>query len=123
MTRNEYADLYLRISIDREGKTAIERQEIDCREWAGGHHLEVRQVHVDRGRSGYLGPAGREGLNAALAAVSSGVVGTLVVWKLDRLSRQGIEQIGQLLKKIDEADGRLVSVLDGLDTAVTSDRR
>lgn len=47
------ADLYLRLSLDREGKTAIERQEADCRTWAARHGLVVRQVHVDRGKSGY----------------------------------------------------------------------
>jgi site-specific DNA recombinase len=122
-TRHQYADLYLRVSIDRDGKTAIERQELDCRSWTGEHDLKVRRVHVDRGRSGYLRGAGRKGLTEALTAVSSGVVGTLVVWKLDRLSRQGIGQVGQLLEDIGEAGGRLVSVQDDLDTADSSDRR
>ncbi|WP_165546972.1 recombinase family protein [Kribbella sindirgiensis] len=124
MTRNEYADLYLRVSIDRAGQTAIERQEADCRSWAGEQQLKVRQVHVDRGRSAYLDAAGRrQGLRQALAAVSSGVVGTLVVWKLDRLSRQGIGQVGEFLQTIGAVGGRLISVHDGLDTSEQSDRR
>ncbi len=124
MTRNEYADLYLRVSIDRAGQTAIERQEVDCRSWAGEQQLKVRRVHVDRGRSAYLDAAGRRrGLRQALAAVSSGVVGTLVVWKLDRLSRQGIGQVGEFLQTIGAVGGRLVSVHDGLDTSDKSDRR
>ncbi|WP_432884065.1 recombinase family protein [Kribbella sp. CA-245084] len=124
MVRNEYVDLYLRVSVDREGQTSIERQEADCRRWSDQQQLKVRRIHVDRGRSGYLdGADRREGLAEALAAVSSGVVGTLVVWKLDRLSRQGMGQVGRLLKKIATAGGRLVSVHDGLDTSDSTDRR
>ncbi|NIK55753.1 recombinase family protein [Kribbella shirazensis] len=124
MTRNEYADLYLRVSVDRPGQTAIERQEVDCRSWASEQALKVRRVHVDLGQSAYLDAGGRrQGLREALAAVSSGVVGTLVIWKLDRLSRQGIGRVGEFLRTIGAVGGRLVSVRDGLDTSDTSDRR
>lgn len=124
MTRNEYADLYLRVSVDRPGQTAIERQDADCRSWVSDHQLTVRRVHVDRGRSAFHDVGSRrEGLSQALAAVSSGVVGTLVVWKLDRLSRQGIGKVGEFLQTIGATGGRLVSVRDGLDTSDTSDRR
>lgn len=121
--KSKYADLYLRISIDREGKSAIERQEADCRAWVTGGGLKVRQVHVDRGRSGFQQGVDREGFRNALAAVSSGVVGTLVVWKLDRLSRQGIDDVGDVLDKIRAAGGRLVSVHDNLDTSLAADRQ
>lgn len=90
------ADLYLRLSLDREGATSITRQEDECRRWCSANALAVRQVHVDRGVSGYLRRAHREGFDAALAAVTAGDVGTLVVWKLDRLSRRGIGQVGQV---------------------------
>ncbi|MFD8228473.1 recombinase family protein [Streptomyces massasporeus] len=80
------ADLYLRLSVHREGKTAIERQEADCRAWAAGHGLVVRQAHVDRGRSGFKDVT-RKGFEAARRAVTSGAVRTLIVWKLDRLAR------------------------------------
>jgi DNA invertase Pin-like site-specific DNA recombinase len=106
----QYADLYLRISIDKQGKTTIERQEADCRAWVTSSGLQVRRSHVDRGRSAYSPGVDREGLRDALAAVSSGVVGTLVVWKLDRLSRQGIGEVGLVLEEISASGGRLVSV-------------
>ncbi|MER6179240.1 recombinase family protein [Streptomyces sp. NPDC001652] len=76
------------MSLDREGKTAIERQEAECRGWAEHNGLTVREVHVDRGRSGYKDVA-REGFKAARSAVVSGAVRTLIVWRLDRLSRKG----------------------------------
>jgi len=115
--RNEYADLYLRLSIDREGKDAIDRQEKDCRAWAEVHGVSVRAVHIDRGRSAYDKKVERAGFDAACAAVASGVVGTLIVWKLDRLSRQGMQQVGLFLDDLVQFGGRLVSVKDGLDSS------
>lgn len=115
------ADLYLRLSVDREGKTAIERQEADCRAWAARHGLVVRHVHVDRGRSGYKDVT-RKGFAAAREAVTSGAVRTLIVWKLDRLSRKGTAEVGPLLEEFHSVDGRLVSVMDGLDSSSPVDR-
>jgi DNA invertase Pin-like site-specific DNA recombinase len=114
-------DLYLRLSLDRDGKTAIERQEADCRAWAERNGLTVRKVHIDRGRSGYK-DVERKGFADALAAVTAGVVGTLIVWKLDRLSRKGIGEVGATLDAIGKVGGRLVSVMDGLDTSNDSAR-
>jgi site-specific DNA recombinase len=113
------ADLYLRLSLDHPDATAIERQEVECRRWCTANGLSVRRVHVDRGVSGYSEreQAHRDGFTAALNAVARGHVTTLVVWKLDRLSRRGIGQVGPLLDQLESAGGRLVSVKDGLDTA------
>lgn len=105
MDINEYGDLYLRLSLDRDGKSAIERQESDCRRWAELNDVRVRSVHVDRGRSAYKEGVERKGFDAALTAVTSGVVRTLIVWKLDRLSRQGIGQMGEVLDKIHSVGG------------------
>ncbi|MFJ9865311.1 recombinase family protein [Streptomyces sp. NPDC101165] len=121
MHQDTICDLYLRLSLDRDGKTAIERQEADCRTWAERSGLTVRKVHMDRGRSGYK-TVERKGFDAALAAVTAGVVGTLIVWKLDRLSRKGIGLVGKVLDDIEKAGGRLVSVVDGLDTSNDSAR-
>jgi site-specific DNA recombinase len=111
------ADLYLRLSLDFEGATSIDRQEADCRRWCAAHGLTVREVHVDRGVSGFDETAHRNGFDAALAAVTTGEVDALVVWKLDRLSRRGIGQVGQLLDAFEKVGGRLVSVQDQLDTS------
>ncbi|MFD2764003.1 recombinase family protein [Micromonospora eburnea] len=117
MSHHEHlADLYLRLSLDREGKTAIERQEADCRAWAARNGLEVRSVHIDRGRSGYKA-VDRAGFDAAISALTTGTVGTLVVWKVDRLSRRGMGQVGQVLDQVEKVGGRIVFVQDGLDTS------
>ncbi|MFE1406187.1 recombinase family protein [Streptomyces sp. NPDC058770] len=121
MHHHTIADLYLRLSLDREGKTAIDRQEADCRAWAERNGITVRKVHIDRGRSGYKSVS-RKGFDAAITAVTSGVVGVLIVWKLDRLSRKGIGEVGKALDDFSRVGGRLVSVMDGLDTANDSAR-
>ncbi|MFG2955671.1 recombinase family protein [Streptomyces sp. NPDC048291] len=115
------ADLHLRLSLDREGKTPIERQEADCRAWAARHGLTVRQVHVDRGKSGYKDVA-RKGFETATQAVISGAARTLIVWKLDRLSRKGTVEVGPILAEFDRVGGRLISVMDGLDSSRPGDR-
>ncbi|WP_426364778.1 recombinase family protein [Streptomyces sp. E-08] len=69
MHQETTCDLYLRLSLERDGKTAIERQEADCRAWAERNGLTVRKVHVDRGRSGYKAVE-RKGFAAALASGS-----------------------------------------------------
>ncbi|WP_086829398.1 recombinase family protein [Streptomyces sp. NRRL B-24572] len=121
MYQEKICDLYLRVSLDRDGKTAIERQEADCRAWAERNGLTVRKVHIDRGRSGYKNVS-RKGFDAAITAVTAGVVGVLIVWKLDRLSRKGIGEVGKALDDMERAGGRLVSVMDGLDTSNASAR-
>ncbi|MER5417032.1 recombinase family protein [Streptomyces virginiae] len=121
MHQHATADLYLRLSLDRDGATAIDRQEADCRAWAERNGLTVRKVHIDRGRSGYKNVS-RKGFDAAITAAAAGVVGVLIVWKLDRLSRKGIGEVGKALDDIGRVGGRLVSVMDGLDTKNESAR-
>lgn len=111
------ADLYLRLSLDHDRATSIERQEADCRRWCAANDLSVRRVHVDRGVSAFNASVHRDGFEAALAEVITGAVSTLLVWKLDRLSRRGIGQVGQVLDRFETAGARLVCVQDGLDTA------
>ena len=119
--RDQYVDLYLRISHGRRG-TGLDVQERDCREWAARQGLMVREVHVDRGKSGFKRGVQRRGFEAALTAVTSGVVGTLVVWKLDRLSRSGIAHLHLVLNALDAAGGRLISVQESLDSSDETSR-
>jgi site-specific DNA recombinase len=113
----ELADIYVRLSHAHEGSTSLRRQEADCRRWCTERDLEVREVFVDDGRSAFLPEVRREGFEKALAALTSAVVSTLVVWKLDRLSRRGIGQVGPLLDVLESSGSRLVFVMDHLDTA------
>lgn len=122
MSKN-LVDLYLRLSIDREGKDSIERQEADLREWAAREGLSVRRVWIDNGVSGFKRGVKRPDFEAAVAAVTAGEVGTLAAWKLDRLSRRGAGQVGQLLDDVDAAGGRLFFLKDGIDTSTGGHNR
>ncbi|WP_424936701.1 MULTISPECIES: recombinase family protein [Bacteria] len=122
MPHADLVDLYLRLSIDKEGKDSIERQEADLRSWAAREGLTVRKVWRDAGKSGYQRGVKRPSFDAAVDAVTSGEVGTLAVWKLDRLSRQGAGQVGTVLDAVDTAGGRLFFLKDSLDSTVPGSR-
>ncbi|HWL78105.1 recombinase family protein [Microbacterium sp.] len=120
--RKSLVDLYLRLSIDKEGKDSLERQEADLRAWATREGLTVREVWRDPGKSGYKRGVKRPDFDAAIRAVTSGEVGTLAVWKLDRLSRQGAGQVGTVLDDVDAVGGRLFFLKDSLDSSIPGHR-
>ncbi|MDL5487719.1 recombinase family protein [Microbacterium wangruii] len=115
-------DLYLRLSVDREGKDSLARQQADLENWAASRGLTVRNVWRDNGKSGYKRGVRRPDFDSAVAAVRAGEVGTLAIWKLDRLTRQGAGQIGTLLDDVDAVGGRLFFLKDSLDTSVSNSR-
>jgi len=115
-------DLYLRLSVDREGKDSLERQEADLRAWAEREGLTVRTVWKDLGKSGYKENVVRDEFDAAVRAVSAGEVQTLAVWKLDRLSRRGAGQVGLVLDAVEKAGGRVFFLKDSLDSTVPGHR-
>ena len=80
--RATVADLYVRLSLDRDGATSLVRQEADCRRWCSANGLEVRRVHTDRGISGFDARARRNGFESALAALADGNAGTLAGLRL-----------------------------------------
>lgn len=116
-------DFYIRLSIDREGSDSLERQEADLRAWAAGEGLTVRRVWADAGKSGYDRNVKRPDFDGALAALRAREVGTLAVWKLDRLSRRGAGQIGLVLDDVERVGGRLVFLQDHIDTSTGGNQR
>jgi len=85
---------------------------VALRDWAHVGHFE------DVGRSGYDPAAKRPGLDALLAAVRAGEVKRVVVWKLDRLTRQGVVEATRLVRELREHGAELVSVEEPwLDTS------
>ncbi len=119
--RTDLVDFYIRLSVARDGADSIARQEADLRAWAAGESLTVREVWKDDGVSGFKNVK-RQGFDAAIAALAAGEVSTLATWKLDRLSRRGAGQIGEVLDSLPASGGRIVSLKDGLDTSVSNSR-
>jgi DNA invertase Pin-like site-specific DNA recombinase len=93
--------VYLRVSTDQQADTGhgLEIQEEACRKWlrAGGHRLV--EVCRDGGKSGSFDVSSRPGLARALALTGSGRADGILVFRLDRLSRDVILQ-EQLLAEL-----------------------
>lgn len=114
------AAIYARLSRDRGDDTPVARQEADCREWADAQGLTVGRVFCDM-LSGYKDVA-RPEFDAAIDWAAGGRGRTLAVWKLDRLSRRGMGQVGTALDRLEAAGSRVVFLKDGLDSSVPGHR-
>lgn len=115
------AAIYTRLSNESEESTSLQRQEKTCRDEASKLGIEVVKVLQDDGISGYSGKK-RPAYLEAIAGLKSGEFDTIIIWKLDRLSRRGIGQMGEVLDVLEETDSRLIAVMDGIDTKNNSSR-
>ncbi|MDN4479902.1 recombinase family protein [Demequina muriae] len=103
-----------RQSREREDKSAgsPEMQKRETRRFVEEKGWDFVEHFEDLGRSGWDKEAPRPGLDAALAAIEDRTADTLVVYRLDRLTRQGLMEAASLLKRITDAGGRLVSATE-----------
>ncbi len=67
--------------------------------------------------------ARRPGFEAAVKALTERRIETLYVAKLDRLTRQGMGEVGLLLDDLEQVGGRIVFIGDGLDTSQSGARQ
>ena len=110
------AAIYTRLSKDRLEERSGEDQEADCRALCTIRGFTVVTVHTDL-ESGYRRSARRPGYEALLEDLRTGAVDVVVIWKLDRLTRQGIRQIAPLLDVLEACAATLLSVHDPIDTS------
>ena len=81
--------IYARISEDRDGhQTATARQLDDCRAHVERHGWEVADIFEDVDISAYSLKATRPEFERLLLALRHGDIDGVVIWKLDRLTRQ-----------------------------------
>lgn len=95
---------------------APERQAASCQSFCESKGWTVVGVFEDRNISAY-GRTRRDAYENLLAEVRAGRVEKVVVWKLDRLTREGIRGVGKLLDILDSTGASLVSAVEGFDTA------
>src|SRR5262249_58878427 len=113
-------DVYVRISQegDRTEDEVAEQltvYESACRDWAERHGLDIGEVFSETDVSGTTAVADRE-LEEGVARVESGESAGIVTPYVDRFGRDLIE--GALAwRRIKLAEGRLVFVNDGIDSA------
>ena len=127
MTAPDSAAVYVRHStvdtrqaLDR----SMEGQEHECQEKAKALGLDVVEVFAEReGTSAsHLSKKARPEFEAALEGLRRGEFKTLVVYALDRATRQGMGAAGAMLDLCDEADARIISVRDNLDSSLPDAR-
>src|SRR5437899_1394000 len=108
---------YVRVSTDEQAVSGLglEAQEAAIRRGAELRGYAVVATFAGLGVSGSVAPEARPGLTAALAAVRAGA-GTLMVAKLDRLSRSILDFAG-LMKSSPRERWGLVALDLGVDTA------
>ncbi|MFE0020537.1 recombinase family protein [Amycolatopsis sp. NPDC059021] len=110
------ACLYLRISDLTDTTTSIPRQEIKCTaraELIGATDIVVRK---DEDKSGYHAHVVRPGFDQALADLRARRVDVLIVFKVDRATRQGIPQASEIIRVVYETGCRFISIADGIDS-------
>ncbi len=91
---------YARVSTDRQAEEGLglDVQENALKRWAVEQGHRLVSVVRDEGASGAHGVELRPGLHDALAAISDGVAGGLLVYRLDRLARKLTVQEAVLAK-------------------------
>lgn len=117
------AAIYTRISLDRDGRSeAPERQEADCRAEVVRRGWDLTNVYCDRDASAFKTRARRPEFDRMIHDLRDGQLDAVLVWKLDRLTRQGMTAVGTVIDILTQHNGVLVAVQDGLDTSQSSGR-
>jgi DNA invertase Pin-like site-specific DNA recombinase len=105
--------VYLRVSSDQQ---TTANQLPDCHQLAAARGWRVVEVYKDDGVQGDART--RPGLERALLDAHTGRYKVLVVWALDRLSRDGASGALRIIERLEAAGVALVSVREPcLDTA------
>jgi site-specific DNA recombinase len=111
--------IYARISDDRDGvQTATGRQVDDCRGFASRKGWEVAEVFEDVDISAFNPRAKRPEFERMLGALRDGTVDGIVVWKLDRLTRQQ-RDLSRVMEACESRRAFIASVMEPIDTRET----
>lgn len=103
VTREIRAVIYTRISVDRETQSSIANQLRECREFLGSQDITIVSEFSDVGKSAFKLDVERPGFDKALRMLETGEANQLVVWKLDRMTRnaRGFASINERLESWD----------------------
>lgn len=99
--------IYARVSTTG-GRQDLENQLAPLREWAGRLGAEVIVEHVDE-CSGSKGSKDRKALALLLQGAHRRQFDTVLVWALDRLSREGIAKLSGYLEALRRSGVRVLS--------------
>ena len=112
---------YVRVSTDQQADhgVSLAAQTEKIRAMAVVQGVELLDVIVDAGESAKS--LNRPGMIRLLAAVEDGTVQTVIIAKLDRITRS-VADLAELLKRFERRGVSLVSVADSLDTRTAAGR-
>ena len=112
---------YVRVSTDKQAERGIslEAQAEKIRAMAVVHNAKLAEIIVDGGESAKS--LNRPGMARLLAMVDAGEVQTVIIAKLDRLTRS-VKDLCTLLERFERRGVALVSVAESLDTSSAAGR-
>src|SRR5712692_2813526 len=112
---------YVRVSTEKQADfgVSLEAQTAKIRAMAVVQGAELVDVLIDAGESAKS--LHRPGMARLLAMVDAGAVETVIIAKLDRLTRS-VADLAELLKRFERRGVSLVSVADALDTRSAAGR-
>src|ERR1019366_7210832 len=112
---------YVRVSTEKQADcgVSLEAQSEKVRAMAVVQGAELAEVIIDAGESAKS--LNRPGMARLLSLVDAGAVDTVIIAKLDRLTRS-VADLAELLKRFERRGVSLVSVADSLDTRSAAGR-
>src|SRR3954469_10411986 len=112
---------YVRVSTDKQADhgVSLEAQEAKIRAMATVQGAEIIELIVDGGESAK--DLKRPGMERLLALVDEREVQTVIIAKLDRLTRS-VKDLADLLERFQKRGVSLVSVAESLDTGSAAGR-
>jgi DNA invertase Pin-like site-specific DNA recombinase len=112
---------YIRVSTEKQADSGVslEAQEAKIRAMAVVQGADLAEAIVDAGESAKS--LKRPGMERLLSLVDAGLVDTVIIAKLDRLTRS-VADLAELLKRFERRGVSLVSVADSLDTRSAAGR-
>ena len=112
---------YIRVSTAQQADfgVSLDAQEQKVRAMAIVQGAELSEVLIDSGESGKT--LARPGMERLLRLVDSGAITTVIVAKLDRLTRS-VKDLAILLERFQKRGVALVSVAESLDTSSAAGR-
>jgi Resolvase, N terminal domain len=112
---------YVRVSTEKQAEfgVSLEAQEEKVRAMAVVQGAELVDVIVDAGESAKS--LNRPGMARLMSLVDAGAVNTVIIAKLDRLTRS-VKDLAELLERFTRRGVSLVSVAESLDTGTAAGR-
>lgn len=109
--------IYGRKSVYSDKSDSVDNQQRMCRDYIEYHFKDCTksyEIYSDEGFTG--GNMNRPGLKRLLADIKDGIIDALVVYRLDRLSRN-VRDFSNLYALLEEKNIMFISVKENIDTA------